>query len=253
MQFAGLKPDGFVIRTIELDGQPAVMVGGNDEAATMYAGYELLERLGIVFQLTNDIIPQQKPDLALPALDVRMEPALKHRGMHCWHGIRWYMGLEDFRREIDQLAKLKMNVLQFYWGMGGPWAEFSYGGKVAEIIYPRSPATVAWAWNSGTASSVKVGRECFPQDGYLGPPEFAKVETQEEAFRTAREFLREVIRYAHPRKVQVWLAMGEIPLRAAEPGAARIESVGSGRSTAGSRSRPAIPPCWTSGRPPCEA
>ena len=205
-----LKPDGFVLKTVKLAGQPAVVVAGNDESGTMYAAYELLERLGIVFQLTNDIIPQQKPDLKMPALDVRMEPAFPHRGMHCCHGIRWYMGLADFRQEIDQLAKLKMNVLQFFWGMGGPWAEFSYGGKKAEIIYPKESGYCAWAWNSGTAKSVKVGRECFPQDGYLGPPEFARVQTQEEAYRTARDFLREVIRYAHQRKVQVWLGLGEM-------------------------------------------
>ena len=60
VRFAGLKPDGFVVRTVELDGRPAIVAGGNDEAGTMYAGYELLERLGIVFQLTNDIIPQRK-------------------------------------------------------------------------------------------------------------------------------------------------------------------------------------------------
>ena len=209
-RFAGLKPDGFVLKRIELDGVPVLLAGANDETGTMYAAYDLLERLGIVFQLTNDIIPQQKPDLIMPALDVRMEPALKHRGMHCCHGIRWYMGLADFRQEIDQLAKLKLNVLQFYWGMGGPWAEFSHNGKRAEIIYPKESGYCAWAWNSGTAKSVKVGRECFPQDGYLGPPEFAKVRTEEEAYRTARQFLREVIRYAHQRKVQVWLALGEI-------------------------------------------
>ena len=208
-RFGGLKPDGFVLKSVQLAGVPALLAGGNDEAATMYAGYELLERLGIVFQLTNDIIPQQKPDLALPTLDVRMEPALKHRGMHCCHGIRWYMGLDDFGKEIDQLAKLKMNCLQFYWGMGGPWAEFSYGGKVAEIIYPKESGYCAWAWNSGTAKTVKIGRECFPQD-YLGPPEFAKVQTQKEAYSTARDFLREIIRYAHQRKVQVWLALGEM-------------------------------------------
>ena len=72
------------------------------------------------------------------------------------------MGLADFRQEIDQLAKLKMNVLQFYWGMGGPWTEFSYGGKTAEIIYPQESGFCAWAWSSGTAKSVKIGRECFP-------------------------------------------------------------------------------------------
>jgi len=210
-RFAGLKPDGFVLKRIELEGVPVLLAGGNDEAATMYAVYELLERLGIVFQLTNDIIPQQKPDLVLPALDVRMEPAFKDRGMHCWHGIRWYMGLADFRREIDQLAKLKMNVLQFYWGMGGPWTEFSYNGKAADIFGVKESGFVAWPGASGTAKSVVIGRECFPDDGYMGPPEFANVQTQEDAHRTAREFLREVIRYAHSRKVKVWLATGEIP------------------------------------------
>ena len=210
-RFAGLKPDGFVLKRIELGGVPVLLAGGNDEAATMYAVYELLERLGIVFQLTNDIIPQRKPDLAMPALDLRMEPAFKDRGMHCWHQIRWYMGLADFRREIDQLAKLKMNVLQFYWGMGGPWVEFSYNGKAADVFGVQESGFVAWPGASGTAKTVVVGRECFPQDGYMGPPEFAKVQNQQEAHRTAREFLRELIRYAHSRKVQVWLASGEIP------------------------------------------
>ncbi|NUQ63428.1 MAG: hypothetical protein HUU20_13195, partial [Pirellulales bacterium] len=211
VRFAGLKPDGFVLRTIELEGRPVVVAAGNDEAGTMYAAYELLERLGIVFQLTGDIIPRQKRDLPVPSLDLRMEPALRHRGMHCWHGIRWYMGLAELRQEIDQLAKLKMNVFQFYWGMGGPWAEFSYGGKAAEISGTKESGYVAWPGASGTAKSVLVGRDCFPQDGYLGPPEFARVQTQDEAYRTARDFLREVIRYAHSRKVQVWLTMGEIP------------------------------------------
>jgi hypothetical protein len=211
VRFAGLKPDGFVVGTVDLEDRPVIVAGGNDEAGTMYAGYELLERLGVVFQLTNDIIPVQKPDLPLPDLDVRMEPVFKDRGMHWWHGIRWYMGLNDLRKEIDQLAKLKMNVFQFYWGMGGPWAEFSYDGKVAEISAPKESGYVAWPGASGTANSVVVGRECFPEDGYMGPPEFAGVQSQEEAYRTARDFLRELIRYAHTRKVRVWLTMGEIP------------------------------------------
>ena len=219
-----LKPDGFVLQSVEWEGRPAIVVAGRDEPGTMYAAYELLERLGIVFQLTGDIIPQQKPDLPLPALDVRMEPVFKDRGMHCWHGARWYMGLDDFRREIDQLAKLKMNVLQFYWGLGGPWAEFSYDGKVAEIFGKKESGYVAWRGASGTAHNVLVGRECFPENGYLGPPEFAQVQTEEEAYRTAREFLRELIRYAHTRKVQVWLNMGEMPFvppNLAPPGSKR--------------------------------
>ncbi len=214
VSFNCLKQDGFVIKTInDLEGRPVLLAGGNDEASTMYAAYDLLERLGIVFQLTGDIIPQRKPDLALPELDVRMEPMLSYRGMHCCHGLRWYMGLEDFRKHINQLAKLKLNCLQFYFGMGAPWIEFSYGGKAAEIIYPKESGYVAWGFGlstSGTAKEVWVGRECFPSE-YLGPPEFAEVQTPEEAHRTARDFLSEIIRYAHQRNVQVWLTMGEIP------------------------------------------
>ncbi|HOJ33383.1 MAG TPA: alpha-glucuronidase family glycosyl hydrolase [Candidatus Hydrogenedentes bacterium] len=210
VDLVGLKPDGFVLKTATWEGRPAVFIAGNDEPGIMYAAYDFLEHLGIVFQLTNDIIPQQRPDLPLPSLDIRREPALKYRGMHCCHGIRWYMGLADFRQEIDQLAKLKMNVLQFYWGMGAPWAEFSYAGKKTEILYPKKSGYCAWAWNSGTAASVQIGRECFPENGYLGPPEFAAVETPEQAFATAREFLRELLRYAHSRKIQVWLAVGEM-------------------------------------------
>ena len=61
MRFAGLKQDGFVIQTVDLGGQPAIVAGGNDEASTMYAAYELLERLGVAFQLTGDIIPHAGP------------------------------------------------------------------------------------------------------------------------------------------------------------------------------------------------
>jgi len=53
-----------------LAGRTAVIVGGNDEVGTMYAAYELLERLGVAFQLTGDIIPQKKLDLAVPAIDL---------------------------------------------------------------------------------------------------------------------------------------------------------------------------------------
>jgi len=214
VNFSGLKPEGFVLKAIELEGRQALVAGGNDETATMYAAYELLERLGIVFQLTNDIIPERKSDLALPALDVRMEPVLKYRGMHCCHGLRWYMGLEDFRKHIDQMAKLKLNTLNFYWGMGAPWLEFSYDGKVGEIFRTKESHYLAWggSWHtsSGSKKDIRIGRTCFP-DEYLGPPEFAEVQTEDEAYRIARDFLREVIRYAHLRKVQVRLTLGEIP------------------------------------------
>jgi hypothetical protein len=216
VNFDNLKPEGIILKRIDLDGTPAMIVGSNDEAGTMYAAYELLERLGIVFQLNNDIIPKKKSDLTLSALDVRLEPQLKYRGVHCCHALRWYMGLEDFRKHLDQLAKMKMNCLQFFIGISGsPWLEFSYKEKKTQVFYPKESGYLTWGGPlrlklSGTAKDVRVARECFPSE-YIGAPEFANVETQEEAYRTARKFLREVIQYAHSRKIQVWLMIGEVP------------------------------------------
>jgi hypothetical protein len=56
-------------------GRRALVIGGNDEAGTMYAAYDFLERLGFVFLLTKDILPQKNADVLLPALDERIEPA----------------------------------------------------------------------------------------------------------------------------------------------------------------------------------
>jgi hypothetical protein len=188
----------------------------------MYAAYELLERLGIVFQITNDIIPEQKPDLALPALDVRMEPMAKFRGLMKEEAEgNWYMGLKEWHSLIDQMAKLKSNTLMLWIGIGSPWLKFSYNGKVGEILNSPESGYLAYSrdrsWGSGlsphittaTARDVRVGREVFPQE-YVGAPEFAAVRTPDEAFDTAREFLRELIRYAHQRHVYVSLTLAEL-------------------------------------------
>ncbi len=168
VDFAGLKPEGFIVQTLDLDGRPALVIGGNDEAATMYAAYELVERLGVAFQITGDIIPQRRPDLKLPAASVRMEPALKNRGLHMRHFVMPWMGLEDFRRMIDQMAKLKYNYLEFYWYVGEPWNEYSYKGEKRQIdaLYTKDSGYLTWHETAGshTAKDVKIGRELFQQE-----------------------------------------------------------------------------------------
>jgi len=214
IEFTGLKKDGFLIQSLNLDGKPVVVVGGNDEAATMYAAYELLERLGVVFQLTNDIIPERKPDLTIPAMSVRMEPVLKYRGLHFRHFVMPWMGMDYFRKFLDQQAKMKSNYLEFYWYVGDPWTEYSYRGEKRLIgdIYTKESGYTTWRINTATftASDIKIGREHFTEERVCAS-EFQDVQTPEEAHRTARQLLRQVIDYAHLRKIQIWLGMGDCP------------------------------------------
>ena len=217
-----LTADGaYLLRSVDLDGRGCVVVAGRDGTGTMYAAYELLERLGVVFQLTGDIIPERKATLELPELDVAAAPARKFRGVHVWHAYTWNMGMQDYRRLIDQLAKMKMNVLEFYWGMGAPWVEVFHDGVRGELTTTPESGYLAVGRDSrswgrsvhtttGTRSEVRVGRECFPHERLCGE-EFQEVGSEDEAFAVAVPFLREIIRYAHRRCVQVWLVFGELP------------------------------------------
>ena len=47
INFSGLKPEGYFLRRITTPGRPALVIGGNDEAGTMYAAYDLTRAPGI--------------------------------------------------------------------------------------------------------------------------------------------------------------------------------------------------------------
>lgn len=118
VNFSGLKPEGFVIKAGSLKGHPAVVVGGNDDVSGMYAAYDLIEQLGVTFELTADVVPSPRRDLAIPALDLRKEPAFPRRGFLLQDG--GYENLtmfsyQDYVKLIDQMAKMKCNYIQFWW------------------------------------------------------------------------------------------------------------------------------------------
>jgi hypothetical protein len=81
LNFEGLKAGGFILRTLRLEGPRVLVVGGNEEAATMCAAYDLLVRHGAVFLLTGEILPEKKADLKLRGFDVRSDPAFRRRGL----------------------------------------------------------------------------------------------------------------------------------------------------------------------------
>ena len=132
MNFSGLKPDGFLIKTGKLRNRAVVVVAGNDGASTMYGVYELIERLGVTFRLTGDIIPKPKDPLLIPSLDVRMEPAMPRRGFLLqdsgYENLTMF-SYDDYARLIDQMAKMKCNYMQFWWFPFSPWLKYGYKGE----------------------------------------------------------------------------------------------------------------------------
>jgi len=214
VNFDGLKPDGFILKTLRLDGHSALVVGGNRDAATMYAAYDLLERYGAVFLLTGDILPQKHPTWELRDFDVRSNPAFRRRGLFVSfiYPNRSVMSLKDERKFVDQMAKMKMNYLQIFWFPYEPFLKYSYHGETNWMgdVSRKQTGYLLWARDFGShkTTDMQVGKEHFEKAGVypnLEPPEFQHVENHAEAFTTAQNYLREVIHDAHSRKIKVWL------------------------------------------------
>jgi hypothetical protein len=216
VRFDHLKTDGFVLCSVQFAGHRALVVGGNDEAATLYAAYELIERYGAVFLITGDVLPPKRPDLELLALDVRNEPAFAKRGIYTTfeYENRSTMSMNDWHGWLDQMAKLKFNYLHLQWYPYEPWLRYEYQGEVKWMGDVSMPQTgyMLRHYNFGTqwTSEVEVGRDKFKAAGIypgLAPPEFQNIRDPEQAFAIARNFLREIIDYAKGRKIHVWLGI----------------------------------------------
>jgi hypothetical protein len=107
-----VSDQGIVLKPLMWRGKPALVIGGGSSAATLWAAYELIERWGVRFLLSGDVLPEKPGPFGLPNAEVVLEPNLKVRqwrlvndfacGPESW-------GLEENRRVLDQLAKLRFN------------------------------------------------------------------------------------------------------------------------------------------------
>jgi len=217
VNFEGLKPEGYILRRISLEGRPALVVGGNDEAGTMYAAYDLLERLGFVFLLTKDILPEKRAEVVLPSLDERVEPAFRRRGIHidnCYPN-QTLWSLEDWKRTLDQMAKMRMNYLQVFWFPNTPWLTYEYRGEKNFLgdASVKESGYMLWRHQAGSflVKDVAIGREHFKYPR-IAPPELQDVETPDQAFEKAQDLLRAVIAYAKTRKIKTWLAIDPVSM-----------------------------------------
>jgi len=219
-----LKAGGFVIKTGRVKDHPAVVIGGQDGFSTMYGVYDLVERLGVTFLLTGDVVPKPRASLSIPGLDVRKEPAFPRRGFLLQDG--GYENLtmfsyEDYAKLIDQMAKMKCNYIQFWWFTFEPWLKYSYKGEAKYIgdVSSKESGYLTWAhggFGSRTTGDVTIGKHWFEQfnkGSRIAPPEMQDVQTPDQAYAVAENLLRRIIQHAHERGIKVWLAieMGALP------------------------------------------
>lgn len=220
-----LSDQGQLIRSITYKGRPALVVGGGSPVATLWAVYELGHRFGIRYLLTGDHYPVEKPALKLDGFDILMEPTLRTR---TWRTVNDFAigpeswGLEEQRRLITQLAKLKFNrvMLAFY-----PWQPFVH----FEFKGVKKSTGVLWYGWKYPVDGDTAGRAAFRGAKVFDNPDFAGKNTYEERTAAGVALNRGIIDAAHQLGMTTAIAISplEFPKEFAEvlPGAKVLYSL----------------------------
>ena len=116
-----LSADGFDAFKITSDAEGAVITGGNARSV-LYAVYDLLEkRGGCRWFWDGDVVPKiTELDLANLAVDEKSRFKYRacryfaHRGLTRFRALQW--GPDEWKREIDYLCKIKVNVFMMRLG-----------------------------------------------------------------------------------------------------------------------------------------
>ncbi len=176
-----------------------LIVGGGSPKATMWAVYELAERWGVHFLNDRDALPK-KSAFSMPDLNVRMEPIFRVRAHGTTNvdfadsGEGW--GIKDFRRLIDQLAKMKynrINVGGFAWQ---PYLEYQVDG------IKRQTATLWYGFHYPITPDMP-GRAAFPADAKeFWNPDLPPNGTPDELLKAGVQLQHELIDYGKSRGME---------------------------------------------------
>jgi hypothetical protein len=222
-----LTDQGHLLRSVERDGRPVLIVGGASPAATLWASYELGHRFGIRYLLSGDVFPAEPGPMKLDGFDVVLEPALRTR---TWRTINDFAigpeswGLEEHRRVLAQLAKLKFNrvLLTFYpWQ---PFVHYEFGGV-------KKQTAMLWYGYRYPVDGDTAGRTAFAGAKEFTNPDFVGKNTYKEMTAAGVGLARGIISEAKRLGMSVGIAISplEFPreFAAALPEAKVLHGLGS--------------------------
>ena len=231
----GLASEQYVLKTLQHNGRPVLLVAGGDEIGTLYGAYRFVEHLGVRFFLDGDVVPDAGAPLQIPDFNENGKPLFALRGILPFHDFPegpdlW--NLDDYRAVLAQLVKLRMNFFGLHTYSKGDWgAEPTVWIGLPDDVEPDGSVRFSPLANyfntarhgSGHApkatSAFGFGAAHLFADDPFGPdvmqglmPFGKTVEERNEVYRRAGILLREAFRFAHALGIKTCVGT-EMPLR----------------------------------------
>lgn len=204
-QWPDVSDQGIVIRS--RDSGAVCAVGGGSPAATLWAVYELAHRLGFRFLPRGDIDPlEKKPVVDLSKYDGVLEPQLRSR---TWRTINDFSigpeswGLEDHKRFLKQLAKLKYNRVMLSVYPWQPFVEYEFGGV-------KKTTALHWFGEEFRVDGDTVGKKAFGGASVFENPDFAGLKKSAERLAAGRKHMQGIIDAAHELGMTVGVSISPL-------------------------------------------
>ncbi|MBI2824038.1 MAG: hypothetical protein HYX69_05015 [Planctomycetia bacterium] len=197
----GLSDQGLLLRTVA-GPTPRLFVEGGSPAATLWATYELGERLGARYLHDRDVYPVQSAWPGLPELDVVMEPDLAIR---CWRLVNEHaMGpvswsLRENRRFLRQMAKMKFNRVRVQLWPAQPFVQYTLRGMA-------KPKGTIYFGHHFPIDDDTIGKGKLGSGAEFTNPEFVGAESADELHRRAVRLVRGIFDEARQLGMETALA-----------------------------------------------
>lgn len=204
--------DGYIIRSADTDGLPALYIAGQNDRAAMYGLFAFFEMLGCKFLLSRDIVPDVNPELVIIPVDIADESRNLWRAFFlgfCFVG-NSIMSLKEYEQLFRQMAKMRMNRVIYYLFENEPFMDYSYSGErkvVGDVTHVDSACMSLGRQDAGTysVSDIIAGREKFDRE-FVSPLEFQQARTSSEILDTGRAFMQELISLASRCGISTWIS-----------------------------------------------
>jgi hypothetical protein len=201
-----LSDQGIVIKSVERKGAQRLVVGGGSPRATLWAAYELGHQLGVRYLLRGDMYPNKRRPLDLTGHDVQWEPKLRVR---TWRTINDFAmgpeswGIQEHRRVLKQLAKLKYNRLMLQVYPWQPFVDYEFGGV-------KKSSAMLWFGEKYPIDAETVGRKVFVGKSAFNNPDFENCDTPAAMMDAGRKLVRGITRSARELGIDVGISISPL-------------------------------------------
>jgi len=198
-----LGDQGILLRPIDIDNKAGLLVTAGSPRAVLWAAYELVERWGVRYLVHGDVLPDAPGELRLPGSEIHLEPNLRTR---CWRlvndlamgPVSW--GLEENRRFLSQIAKMKYNRIFISLWPAQPFVHYTFRGTA-------KPPGVLYFGERYPIDDDTVGKDHFHGMTEFTNPDFVGAASPGEVVERGICLCREILREAKALGMETGLAI----------------------------------------------